>query len=216
MLVGERMSRPVISVTPDMPVQDAMVKMRKDRVSRYPVIDKKGKMVGIISEDDLLNAAPSDATSLSVWEINYLLSKLTVEKVMTKDVITVDESTPLEEAARILADSRIGGLPVLRGEEVVGMITETDVFRVLLNMLGGRKAGLRVIVMVEDKPGLLSKLTHAIDQAGGNIIALSTYTGHDVEGGEVTVKVDGIDAKTLRKVLTPLVSEIKDIREIHA
>ncbi len=113
MLVGERMTRPVLFVAPEMPVQDALAQMRKERVSRYPVL-KKGKLIGIVSEDDLLNASPSDVTSLSVWEVNYLLSKITVERVMTREVITVTEDTPLEEAARIMADQRIGGIPVMQ------------------------------------------------------------------------------------------------------
>jgi acetoin utilization protein AcuB len=213
MLVGERMTSPVIFVAPDMPVQDALIQMRKDKVSRYPVM-KKGKLVGIVSEDDLLNASPSDATSLSVWEINYLLSKITVERVMTKEVVTVTEDTPIEEAARLMADHRIGGILVVRGKDVVGIITQTDIFRIFLNMLGGRQPGWRVVVMVKNEPGLLHKLTQAIDEVGGNIIAITTYAGQDIVGGEVTMKVDQIDEETLRKALLPLVNEIKDIREI--
>jgi acetoin utilization protein AcuB len=213
MLVGERMTSPVIFVAPDMPVQDALIQLRKDKVSRYPVM-KKGKLVGIVSEDDLLNASPSDATSLSVWEINYLLSKITVERVMTKEVVTVTEDTPIEEAARLMADHRIGGIPVVRGKDVVGIITQTDIFRIFLNMLGGRQPGWRVVVMVKNEPGLLHKLTQAIDEVGGNIIAITTYAGQDIVGGEVTMKVDQIDEETLRKALLPLVNEIKDIREI--
>jgi len=207
MLVGERMTSPVLFIGPELPVQDALAQMRKDRVSRYPVI-KSGKLVGIVSEDDILNASPSDATSLSVWEINYLLSKITVERVMTKEVITVTEDTPLEEAARIMADNRIGGIPVVR------IITQTDIFRIFLNMLGGRQPGWRVVAMVKNEPGLLHKLTQAIDEVGGNIIALTTYVDQKIEGGEVTMKVDQIDEQALRKALLPFVNEIKDFREI--
>ena len=213
MLVGERMTRPVLFVAPEMPVQDALAQMRKERVSRYPVL-KKGKLIGIVSEDDLLNASPSDVTSLSVWEVNYLLSKITVERVMTREVITVTEDTPLEEAARIMADQRIGGIPVMQGEDVLGMITQTDIFRVFLEMLGGRHPGFRVVAMVKNEPGLLHKLTKAIDDAGGNIIALTTYAGQEIEGGEITMKVDQIEEGSLRKALQPFVHEIKDFREV--
>jgi acetoin utilization protein AcuB len=206
------MTSPVLFITPELPVQDALAQMRKDRVSRYPVM-KNGKLVGIVSEDDILNASPSDATSLSVWEINYLLSKITVERVMTKDVITVTEDTPLEEAARIMADNRIGGIPVVRGDDIVGIITQTDIFRIFLEMLGGRHPGCRVVVTVKNEPGLLHRLTKAIDDVGGNIIALTTYAGPDIQGGEVTMKVDQIDADSLRKALMPFVNEIKDFRE---
>ena len=215
MLVGERMTRPVLSVSPDMPIQDALVQMRKERVSRYPVVNKKGKLVGIVSEDDLLHASPSDVTSLSVWEINYLLSKITVERVMSTEVITVTEDTPLEEAARIMADHRVGGLPVTRGKAVVGMITQTDLFRVFLEMLGARVSGLRVTALVKEEPGVLHRLTKAIDKTGGNIIALSTFSGESTEDREVTLKVDQISEQDLRTALEPYVIEIRDLREIH-
>jgi acetoin utilization protein AcuB len=215
MLVGERMTRPVLSVSPETPIQDAMAQMRKERVSRYPVIDKKGSLVGIVSEDDLLHASPSDVTSLSVWEINYLVSKITVDRVMSTKVITVTEDTPLEEAARIMADNRIGGLPVVKGKAVVGMITQTDLFHLFLEMLGARESGLRVTALLQEKPGMLYCLTKAIDKAGGNIIALSTFAGESSENREVTLKVNRIDDKTLRKALEPCVIEIKDLREIR-
>jgi len=214
MLVGERMTSPVLFVSPDMPVQDALAQMRKERVSRYPVM-KKGKMVGIVSEDDLLNASPSDVTSLSVFEINYLLSKITVERVMTHEVVTVTEDTPLEEAARLMADHRIGGIPVMRGEEVVGMITQTDIFRIFLEMLGGRQSGWRVIVLVKNEKGILHRLTKAIDDIGGNIIALITYAGEELPHGEITMKIDQVDEAALRQALTPFVNEIRDMREIR-
>ena len=214
MLVGERMTRPVLSVSPDTPIQEALARMRKERVSRYPVIDKKGKLVGIVSEDDLLHASPSDVTSLSVWEINYLLSKITVERVMTTEVITVSEDMPLEEAARIMADNRVGGLPVIKGQAVVGMITQTDVFKLFLEMLGARESGLRVTTLVKEVPGVLHCLTQAIDEAGGNIIALSTFAGESTEDREVTLKVDQIDEQAIRKALKPYVIEIKDLREV--
>ncbi len=213
MLVGERMSSPVLSIEPEMPIQDALAQMRKDRVSRYPVL-KKGKLVGIVAEDDLLNASPSDVTSLSVWEVNYLLSKITVERVMMKDVITVTEDTPLEEAARIMADNRIGGMPVVRGDKVVGIITQTDIFRIFLNLLGGRQAGWRVAVLVKNEPGILYKLTKAVNDAGGNIIAITVFVDPKIQGGEVTMKVDRIDGQALRDALKPVVTEIRDFREV--
>ncbi len=110
MLVGERMAHPVITIDPDTPILEALSMMRRDHVRRFPVVDHKGHLVGIVSERDLLEASPSDATSLSVWEVNYLISKITVGEVMNKDVITVTEDTLLETAARIMADKRIGGL----------------------------------------------------------------------------------------------------------
>jgi len=214
MLVGDRMSKPVLSVSPETPVQDALAQMRKENVSRYPVLNKKGKLVGIVSESDLLNASPSDATTLSVWEINYLLSKITVERVMSKNVITVEEDSTLEEAARLMADHRIGGLPVIRNDSVVGIITETDLFRLFLEMMGGRESGIRVSVLIKEQPGMLHRLTKAIDEVGGNIIAVSTFAGESTEDREVTIKVSHMDVEVLQKALDPVVEKICDLRDI--
>jgi acetoin utilization protein AcuB len=122
--------------------------------------------VGIVTEADLLKASPSEATSLSIYEVTYLLNKLNIERIMSRKVITVTEDTPLEEAARIMADNEIDGLPVIRGKEVVGMITETTLFRIFLELLGARRAGIRVTVSVPDAPGELANLTKAIPRPG--------------------------------------------------
>jgi len=135
MLIKDRMTRPPITAPPEMPIQEALKLMRERGIRRLPVVDKKGKLIGIVSDRDLLHASPSDATSLSVWELNYLLSKVTLKDVMTKNVITVTPETPVQEAARIMADKKIGGLPVMQAGKVVGVITETDLFRVLLELL---------------------------------------------------------------------------------
>src|SRR5512147_2159437 len=131
MFVGERMSRPVISVSPNEPINEVLAMFRKEHIRRAPVM-KQGKLVGIVSERDLLNASPSPVTTLSVWEMNYLISKVKVKDVMTKKVITIGSDTTIEEAARIMADKKIGGLPVVSGDKVVGIITETDLFTTFL------------------------------------------------------------------------------------
>ena len=111
MLVNERMTHNPITVREDTSLYDALKIMRDNKVRRLPVLGKEGSLVGIVSEKDLLYASPSPATTLSVWEINYLTSKITVSDLMTKEVITICEDCPMEEAARIMVDSKIGGLP---------------------------------------------------------------------------------------------------------
>jgi acetoin utilization protein AcuB len=211
MLVGERMSHPVITMRADMPIIDALNMMKRERVRRTPVI-KDGKLVGIISEKDLLNATPSAATTLSVWEMNYLLSKITVSEVMTRNVLTVTEDTPIEEAARIMADNKVGGLPVLRGDEIIGIISETDLFKIMLEMMGARERGVRVTIMVHDRPGGLAVITQAIASAGGNFISFGTFLGDTPTKGLITFKVEGIDEAKAKEILTPLVEELIDIR----
>jgi acetoin utilization protein AcuB len=211
MLVGERMSFPVISVSPDMPIIDALNLMKRERIRRTPVI-KDGKLVGIVSDKDLLNASPSPATSLSIWELNYLLSKIRISDVMTKKVLTVTEDTTIEEAARIMADNKIGGLPVMRDDHVTGIITETDLFKMFLELMGAREAGVRATVLVLDEPGQLAKLTGAIAEKGGNIIAFTQFKGKDPSNRQVTLKVTGLTEEQVNNEIEPMVKSILDIR----
>jgi acetoin utilization protein AcuB len=213
MLVGERMSKPVITISPDMPIAEAMNMMKVEKVRRFPVV-KEGKLLGVVSDKDLLNASPSPVSTLSIWEMNYLLNKITVSEVMVKNVLSVTEDTPIEQAARIMADNKIGGLPVMRDGGVVGMITETDLFKMFLELLGAREMGIRVTVLVVEKQGELAKLTKAISEAGGDFIAFGMFTGLDTTNRMVTFKVTGITLENLKKAISPIVKEIVDIRTI--
>jgi len=213
MLIGERMSHPIISIAPDMPVHDALDMFKRERIRRAPVV-KEGKLVGIVSDKDLLNASPSPASSLSIWEMNYLLSKITVSEVMTKKVRTVAEDTPIEEAARIMADNKIGGLPVLRDGHVVGIITETDLFKIFLEFMGAREKGVRVTALIDEKPGQLARITNAIADLGGNFIAFGQFTGEDPSNRLVTFKVTGLKKDTVKKSISEIAKEVWDIREI--
>lgn len=212
MLVGERMSHPIISIAPDMPVHDALDMFKRERIRRAPVV-KEGKLIGIVSDKDLLNASPSPASSLSIWEMNYLLSKITVSEVMTKNVRTVNEDTPIEEAARIMADNKIGGLPVLRDGHVVGIITETDLFKIFLEFMGAREKGVRVTALIDEKPGQLAKITSAIAELGGNFIAFGQFTGEDPSNRLVTFKVTGINKEAVKKAISEIAKEVWDVRE---
>ena len=212
MFVGERMSRPVISVSPDASINDVLAMFKKERIRRAPVI-KDGKLVGIVSERDLLHATSSSVTTLSIWELNYLISKVKVKSVMTKKVITVHKDTPIEEAARIMADKKIGGLPVVDGERVVGMITETDLFKVFLELMGARDKGVRVTATIEDKPGELARVTKAIADAGGNFVSFGFFAGEDASSKVLTFKVDGVRKDDIRKVLGSSVKKFWDVRQ---
>ena len=213
MLVGERMSHPIISIAPDMPVHDALDMFKRERIRRAPVV-KEGKLIGIVSDKDLLNASPSPASSLSIWEMNYLLSKITVSEVMTKKVLTVAEDTPIEEAARIMADNKIGGLPVLRDGHVVGIITETDLFKIFLEFMGAREKGVRVTALIEEKPGQLAKITKVMADLGGNFIAFGQFTGEDPSNRLVTFKVTGLKKEDVKKAISEIAKEVWDVREL--
>jgi acetoin utilization protein AcuB len=215
MLVRDRMSAHPILCSPETPVAEALDQMKKDRIRRMPVVDKHGLLVGIISDKDLLQASPSPVTSLSVWEITYLMSKIKVSDVMTKKVITATEDMPIEDAARVMVDNKIGGLPVVNPDgAVVGIITETDIFKTFIDILGARKKGVRVTSLVADRKGQLAKITSDIAAAGGDIVALVELPGSDSTNYEVLFKVMDVPRDQLVAVLKPHVIRITDVREM--
>lgn len=215
MLVKEQMTANPVTVKLGTPVPDALSLMKSRKIRRLPVLDAKGKLVGIASEKDLLYASASPATSLNVWEINALLSKLLVDRFMSKKVITVTEETPIEEAARIMADNKFGGLPVVRKGELVGIITETDIFRSLLDMLGGRRKGLRLTAIVEGGKGSFAKVVNEIAAAGGDIVGMGCVEVKDggVMRWQLTMKIQDVTKRKLENAIKPVVIEIKDIKE---
>jgi len=213
MLVRERMSREPVTITSDVSVTDALRLMHERKIRRLPVLDSHGKLVGIVSDQDLLYASPSPVSSLSVWEMHYLLARLKVEEVMTRKVITVTEDTPLEEAARIMADNKIGGLPVMREDKLVGIVTETDLFKAFLELLGARQPGVRVTALISDAKGTLANITNAIFGAGGNILAFSQSMDATGTRWQVTFKVQDVPRDQLVEVIRPVVENILDVRE---
>ncbi len=216
MLVGERMTHPVITVRANVPIMDAYELMKNEKIRQLPVVDQKGNLVGMLSEREILHASPSKATSLSVWEMNYLMSRVTVDEIMTSEVVTVDVETPLEEAARILAENKLGGLPVMRDGRLAGIVTETDLFKIFLELFGAHEPGIRMTVLVPNQPGELSKLTSTIYKAGGNILALGTSRGEDTNTVELTMKIEGVGKTSLREAVKGQVRKIIDMRDMKA
>jgi acetoin utilization protein AcuB len=212
MLVGECMSTPVISVTPQTSLHEAMDLMKRHRIRRLPVINE-GHLVGIVSERDLLSASPSQATTLSVWELGYLLNQLTVAAVMTHPVLSVHADTPVETAAQLMADRKLGGLPVVRGDVVVGMVTETNLFRLFLELMGARLDGVRFTALVPDQPGQVAALVEAIGRAGGAVVSLGTFVEHEPGKILITGKVTGLAMDALAAILTPVVAALVDLRD---
>jgi acetoin utilization protein AcuB len=131
---------------------------------------------------------------------------------MTQDVITVTEYTALEDAARIMADHKISSLPVMRDGRLVGIITETDLFKIFLELLGAREEGVRLTMLVPEEKGILASLTKEIAQMGGNIVALSTFRGEDPTNRMVTAKVADAPTDKLVAIMEALGMEIVDVR----
>ena len=214
MLVQYRMTPDPITVTPETPIAEALAQMRQKKVHRFPVVDNKGKLVGIVSHSDLLYAAPSSATSLSIWEVTYLLNQIKVGDVMTRKVITVDEDCPIEEAARLMRYHAIGGTPVLRNGELVGIITESDIFDVFLELLMAQEKGIRLTALAPYFKGSMAQIASAVTAKGGLIHALNSFRGEDDSTWGCVLKVADISQDDLLDAVRPLVVKILDVQEV--
>ncbi|MCX7667555.1 MAG: CBS and ACT domain-containing protein, partial [Atribacterota bacterium] len=181
MLVRDRMQREVITIPSSTTILEAQKIMKDRRIRRLPVVDE-GKLVGIVTYNDLLEASPSKATSLSRFEITYLLSKMTVADIMTRKVVFVEPDIPIEEAALIMNKNRIGGLPVVEEDKLVGIITESDIFEIFVETLGVRERGSRLTLELPQKPGILYEVTRIIKNHNINILSLATFYDEQMPG----------------------------------
>lgn len=197
MLVKDRMTSNPITVTPDTYFLDAMRIMGERRFRHLPVVDKKDKLVGIVTQTDMLHASPSPATALSVSEVNYLLANLRIRDVLTSPVITVSKEVPLEEAARVMVKNKVGCLPVMEEGKLVGVITETDIFRSFVEILGGEDATLRVTLRVPDVRGELARSSGVIAQLGANICSVAAFRGEDPEHVYIIFRLEGVTEEAL-------------------
>jgi acetoin utilization protein AcuB len=182
MYVGWNMKTKLVTITSDTSVFKARELMDHHKVSHLPVTDGKAHLVGIITDRDLKQAWASPATTLSVHELTYALQKLTVESIMTRKVITASPDMTIERAARILHDSRIGALPVLEKDKLVGIITTTDLMEVLLMALGMSDDSRRLSILVRDRIGVLAEVGKFMQQAQINIRSIIIVPLRGYEG----------------------------------
>ena len=210
MLVKHRMTPNPITITPDTKVPDALKLTREKGINYLPVMGKRNKLVGIVSRSDLMQAAPSKATTLSVFEANYLLAHLEVQEIMNEP-ITVPEDTPVEEAARLMVQKGIGCLPVMHGKDLVGIITETDIFKAFAEILGGGDPVLRITLRSPDRPGELARLTGVIADLGGNLHSVAAFKGEDPEHVYFTFRLEGVDEKTLVPALEKMGEQVVNV-----
>lgn len=133
--IREWMSSPVLTIRPESPISTAHSVMKENKVRRLAVVDEQEKLVGIITIGDVREASPSDATTLSIWELNYLWAQLTVGKIMSHDVITIAPDDTMFAAAKLMLDHKVSGIPVVdKDAKILGMITESDIFRMVVRM----------------------------------------------------------------------------------
>lgn len=196
MFVRDFMTANPVVVSPDTPIQEALKLMKDHEFGRLPVCSD-GKLVGILTEADVMKVSPSPATTLSVYEINYLVSKVKVSEAMTKSPVTVSPDDTVEYAVLVMRDNKIGGVPVMDGDKLVGIITESNVFEALIEMLGFRRAGVRITIDVPDKVGVIAQIADLIKQHGVSIISLATYTKPESDLASLVVRVATDDASSI-------------------
>ena len=213
MIVSRVMTKNPVYIDPGSSVSEARDLMDKEKIRYLPVLDKNNTLVGIVTKEDLVKAGPSPATTLDMYEISYLLSKLKVSEAMVKKVITVDEDEVIEEAARIMADRGISCLPVMKGSLLVGIITDMDLFRLFLDIFGSRHKGVRLVIYTADKIGQLAIITKAIAEKGGNIVSFISSEGDDIAHRRDTLKVSGIPKDELELIVKKIPEVVlEDIR----
>jgi acetoin utilization protein AcuB len=194
MLVKNWMSKNVISIDANDSMQDATKLLKKNNISILPVM-QKGKLVGIITDRDLKRASASDATTLEVHELLYILSTIKVKQIMVDDPITIPFDYTVEEAAEILLGNKISGAPVVDREgKVVGIITKADIFRVLVSLTGVGKRGFQIAIQVEDQPGSIKGVADILRKYSGRMVSiLSTYERVPKGYRNVYIRSFGID-----------------------
>ena len=202
MFVAKRMTPNPTTIESTTTIADASELMRKRKFRRLPVVDN-GRLVGIVTDRDLRTVAPSPATTLSIFELNYLLAKMQVKDIMHKDVITITVDATIEEAALIMSTRHIGGLVVV-GENgsVVGVITETDIFNSFVEIMGLKEGKIRFTFKVSNQVGVLHDISGVFKDLGINISSLATYPVED--GAEMVIRFNAQDTVELEKRLTEI------------
>ena len=214
MLVKDRMTPNPICGNPQMAVTEVQELMRVKKFRHLPILDANGALVGLVTQRSLLKALPSDLRGFSRFEISYLLAKIKAKDVMTKDVVTIDADMAIEEAARIMADEKIGCLPVCDGERMVGIITDNDLFGLMVDLMGGRRRGVRMTISQPDRAGAIARLTTAIAKEGGFMSVFLGYPGVDAETWISVCKVTNLSADQLITIVGDLAeTQLLDIRE---
>ena len=224
MLVSNWMSKNVITVDVDDSMQDAVKLMKQNDIRMLPVL-KKGRLVGIITDRDLKRSAASDATTLDVHELLYLVSKIKVGNIMTKDPITVPQNFTVEETAEVLLRHKISGAPVVdQNGQLVGIITQTDLFRVLISLTGVGKGGIQFAFQLEDRPGSIKEVADIIRLYGGRMVSiLTSYDGVPEGYRKVFIRMHSIERDRLQQLkeelsykaaLIYMVDHRENIREI--
>jgi acetoin utilization protein AcuB len=204
------MSKNVITVDAKGSMQDAMDLLKKNDIRMLPVM-KKGKLVGIITDRDLKKASASDATTLEIHEMLYLLTKVKVKDIMTKYVITVPPDFTVEETAQVLLKNRISGAPVVDSSgNLTGVITQADIFRVIISLTGVDSGGIQFGFQVDDRSGSIKKVADVIRNYGGRMVSiLSSYDEVPAGSRKVYIRMRSIERSQLQNLIQELATKVR-------
>jgi acetoin utilization protein AcuB len=214
MLVKDRMTPNPICGHPEMSVIEAQALMQKHNFRHLPIVDGD-ELVGLITQQILLRAVPSDVSRFSPFVIKYIGTKLKASSVMVKDVVTIDPDTAIEDAAGVMADKKIGCLPVMQDGKLVGIISDNDLFSVMVGLLGAGRAGVRITIQHPDRVGEVARISKAIADQGGNLSVFVTFPTSDPDVWSSVVKVTNVPRSKLTEILDNLPDvSIVDMRKV--
>ncbi|CAM3302853.1 CBS and ACT domain-containing protein [Streptococcus pluranimalium] len=200
MAVKDFMTSKVIYISPDTTVAHASDKMKAQDLRRLPVIEND-RLVGLVTEGTMADATPSKATSLSIYEMNYLLNKTKIRDIMIRDVITVSQEASLEDAIYIMMKHKVGVLPVVDNDQLYGIITDRDIFKAFLEVSGYGEEGLRLNILLNDTIGSLEKVVRVISDANLNIHR-TVVANHKSGKTLVEIQIQGqADTQALQKAM---------------
>ena len=190
MYVKDHMTVNPVTITAYTPLSKALEIMGKNHFHRLPVVDENQKLIGLITEGLVNDTSGKNATSLSIYELNYLLSRTQAKDIMIRDVHTISPMVFLEEAAEVMLENTVNVLPVVDEENhVVGIITEKDIFLTFVDLMGLKRQGTRFVMLIDDKPGVFAQVTKLFAQENANVENIAVY--HTDRGSEVVVKATG-------------------------
>lgn len=201
MIVERRMKRNPVWIDEDDSMKKAMDMLKERGIRHLPVLRNGEKLVGIVSDRDIKAASPSPATSLEIREIYYLLDKIKVKQIMTKRPYTVSPTTPVEEAALIMREKKIGALPVVEKGKLVGIITETDIIDAFLDAMGVSGPGYRIEVELPNKPGQLFEVAKLLKEFDVNIVSVVTTSSEDPEKKILVMRIETNKYKVIKSML---------------
>ncbi|HKA35888.1 MAG TPA: CBS and ACT domain-containing protein [Thermoanaerobaculia bacterium] len=210
MRVAKWMTPKPFTLKPTESISRAIDLMKEKKIRRVPIVSDAGRLVGIVSDRDLKDVSPSRATTLDIWELHYVLDKLKLKEVMTKNPWTVTPEMPIEKAAALMLDKKVEGLPVVDGKgALVGILTEGDIFRALVSLTGVSKKRTRVSLLVPDRAGSIREVADICRGQGGTIFSiLGSYSKVPAGKRELVMRVECPSPETLQSELSRKFGEV--------